>query len=267
MQELRSILKVIENREREIKTLYEKFCGLSIRFKCRRCGKEWLRNGEDVFKEEEAKLCDDLDALKVRLEDLLSAPDGVVTTCGDCWAEMTARKVLPPKYCKMELLPERQRILERFWDKNLFITGPTGVGKTVLACAIAKKWLALGKSVRFISYPAFIMRLQSAFIEGESAYEEARKIAECKGLLILDDLGAESLTAFVKQVTYYVINHREQYELPIIITSNFSPHEVGMQMDKRISSRISGMCEIIRLEGRDLRREKNKRKPKKQGRN
>ena len=74
-----------------------------------------------------------------------------------------------------------------------------------------------------------------------------------EGVLIIDDLGAVKLTEFVQQITYYIINEREMKMLPTIITSNFDLNEIDNMIDPRVSSRISGMCEIKQLVGKDKR--------------
>ena len=72
-------------------------------------------------------------------------------------------------------------------------------------------------------------------------------------ILFLDDLGAEKLTDFVRQITYFILNEREQNELTTVITSNFSLKQLDEQIDQRISSRIAGMCEILKFTGDDRR--------------
>jgi len=41
--------------------------------------------------------------------------------------------------------------------------------------------------------------------------------------------------------------------LPTIITSNFGLNEIDEMIDSRISSRISGMCEVLQIKGKDRR--------------
>ena len=78
--------------------------------------------------------------------------------------------------------------------------------------------------------------------------------------LFLDDLGAEKLTDFVRQITYYILNEREQHQLLTVITSNFSIKDLDKQIDSRISSRIAGMCEILKFTGKDQRLKSNDKK-------
>jgi len=133
------------------------------------------------------------------------------------------------------------------------------VGKTVLMAGIVKEILKnREKEVKWISYSGFIMELQSLFRKDDeiTPFERAEEIASFPGALAIDDIGAEKITAFVQQITYYIINHREQEMLHTLITSNFSLQQIDDQIDTRVSSRIGGMCQIVRLTGKDRRLQK-----------
>ena len=182
------------------------------------------------------------------------------------------QKILPRKFWDIKT----EKSLDRYKDRlcSLFIHGKAGVGKTVLACSLAKLYIRQGYEVKFISYPAFIMDLQGMFRGDKDVYGYAKEIARYpekiesgmrefgaiesswkkQGVLIIDDLGAVKLTDFVKNITYYIINEREMRILPTIITSNFDLNEIDKMIDPRVSSRISGICEIKKLDGKDRRK-------------
>lgn len=161
---------------------------------------------------------------------------------------------IPLKYQTIDC---NQEFVSKHFSQNLFITGCSGTGKTVLAAGIAKECIKKQIAFKWISYPALIMELQNLYrIEKESPFEKAEEIANFTGILILDDLGAEKMTDWVRQITYYIINEREQKMLPIVITSNFSLEEIAMQIDSRIASRIMGICKAIKLSGNDKRNNK-----------
>jgi len=44
--------------------------------------------------------------------------------------------------------------------------------------------------------------------------------------------------------------------LHTLVTSNFSLQQIDDQIDTRVSSRIGGMCKIVKLTGKDRRLEK-----------
>ena len=165
--------------------------------------------------------------------------------------------IIPIKFRDIEC--DKPKIIKQGIEQSMFITGAVGVGKTVLMAGIAKEILkAKERKVEWVSYPGFIMELQSSFRKDDevSPYEMAEEIASFLGTLCIDDLGAEKMTAFVQQITYYIINYREQGMLHTLITSNFSLQQIDEQ-DRRVSSRIGGMCKIIKLTGKDRRLEKS----------
>jgi len=168
------------------------------------------------------------------------------------------KKMLPTKYHSIET--DYQEMLEKYEDKNIFIYGDVGRGKTVFMSSMLKRCAHAGLDVMWLSYTSFIMKLQNCFAKenkGETAYDEAQRIARFNGVLFIDDLGAEKLTDFVRQITYYILNEREQWMGRIVITSNFSLDEIDTLIDRRVSSRICGMCEIVSFSrGKDRRKEK-----------
>ena len=87
---------------------------------------------------------------------------------------------------------------------------------------------------------------QSKNLKNKNKVEELQKYDSC---LVLDDFGAEKTTDFVRQISYLIVDYREKYELQTIITSNYFLKDIAILLDDRLSSRITGMCKIIKLEG------------------
>ncbi len=159
-------------------------------------------------------------------------------------------KKIPEKY--REIITDKP--IEGLIGKNLFLWGKCGRGKTVLGLSVAKESIRKGQSIMYLSFPKFIMDMQSIFRdENKILSVETKKVATFPGILFIDDLGAEKLTEFVRQITYFIINEREQWRLPLIITSNFSLGELCDQIDPRIASRIAGMCTVLEVGGEDRR--------------
>ena len=156
--------------------------------------------------------------------------------------------------------------------RGLFLHGAAGVGKSATCALLLREKVRsvfaswdgnyTGHEVSeylFISYPMFIMRLQDAYIRGETdktAYRMIQAAASAK-VLVIDDLGAEKLTDFVRQSTYALINEREQWRRTTYITSNWSVRQIADQIDVRVASRIVGLCDVLEMKGKDRRAERD----------
>lgn len=77
--------------------------------------------------------------------------------------------------------------------QNVCITGPTGTGKTWLACALGQHACRLGFSVRYLRLPRLFDLLRLA--HGDGSYLRLLHLWAHTDLLLLDDWGLETLTA------------------------------------------------------------------------
>lgn len=162
--------------------------------------------------------------------------------------------MLPEKYWNIDT--DKKELLESIDSKgSYFIHGQVGAGKSVFMASIVKKFIYTKKPVLWLSYSRFIFDLQRKF-KNDEAWSYVEEVADNPSTLCLDDMGAEKLTDFVRQITYFIINTREEKILPIIITSNFSLSQIDEQIDTRISSRIAGMCKVLKFSGKDRRIQK-----------
>ena len=75
---------------------------------------------------------------------------------------------------------------------NLLISGPTGVGKSFVACALGHKACLEGYSVSYKRVPAFLRELVAA--RGDGSYQKMIAAGSKTNLLILDDWGLEKLS-------------------------------------------------------------------------
>ena len=103
-------------------------------------------------------------------------------------------------------------------QNNLVITGPTGTGKTWLACALANYACRLGLSAHFVRVPMLMENLLSARASGSFSLrlEQLKKI----DLLILDDWGIETFSKRAQNDLLELVDSRLGIR-SMIITSQF----------------------------------------------
>lgn len=136
---------------------------------------------------------------------------------------------------------------------GLIFSGPVGTGKTHLAAAISNRLLgAVG--VLFISCPEFLLKLREA-MNGRNASRNLSLMVTAKtaGFLVLDDIGTEKSSEWVIETLFILINHRYEFKLPTILTTNCNLTELEKKLGARITSRLVEMCRCIRFSGPDYR--------------
>lgn len=124
----------------------------------------------------------------------------------------------------------------------LVIQGVNGCGKTHLAAAIGNYQLKRGKPVLFVSVADLLDHLRQAFNPGsELSYDALFERVKNTPLLILDDLGEHSATAWAQEKLYQIVNHRYNACLPTVVTTCLAMDEIearigSRMMDPRVSN-------------------------------
>jgi len=89
---------------------------------------------------------------------------------------------------------------------NLLLTGPTGVGKTYLACALAQKACREGFTVRYLRLPQLFRDLEVAHVDGR--YGKLLTRYAKTDLLALDDWGLSVLAERERRDFYEILEDR-----------------------------------------------------------
>ena len=141
--------------------------------------------------------------------------------------------------------------------ENLLFVGGTGLGKTHLSTAIAVELIKKGYNVVYESAQNIFFDFENdRFIDRFGGEEPVSpKYLECD-LLIIDDLGAENVTAFSIACLYNIINTRLNKKLPVIASTNFTSQEIRQRYHDRITSRLFSDFTIKLFKGTDIRRQK-----------
>src|SRR3990167_2364638 len=172
-------------------------------------------------------------------------------------------KVLPLRYQSVSYetdVPEevKQTFAEQIRNRNgMYIYGESGVGKTHLACALAKYLLESGIDVMFYNTGDFLEKLREEFqkTDGEEDYFFSlfRETMDFKGVLVFDDIGAEKISDWARERIYLIINKKYEDMLPIIFTSNVDLEIISARMGDRVASRIKEMTKEVKQRGKDRR--------------
>lgn len=127
----------------------------------------------------------------------------------------------------------------------LVLYGGFGAGKTHLAAAIAHELLARRTQVLFQVVPDLLDHLKATFgPSSELRYDVLFETIRTANVLILDDLGEESPTSWAEEKLFQLFNHRYNYRLPTVVTTNRLPEKI----DQRIWSRINDESLVVKVE-------------------
>jgi len=142
--------------------------------------------------------------------------------------------------------------------QHLLIGGPTGVGKSWLACALGHKACREGYSVLYRRAPRLFADLATA--RGEGRLPRLMTALERTRLLIIDDWGPEPLTAEQRRDLLEIIDDRDE-KGSLLITSQVPVgrwHEIigDPTLGDAILDRVIHRAHRIELKGDSLRKQR-----------
>jgi DNA replication protein DnaC len=126
------------------------------------------------------------------------------------------RRELLGSYLGPEFVPE---------GRSLLLYGPSGVGKTHVAIAIAYKAIQHGSDARFVTAAHLIDELSSASRDGK--LREALEPYTHPGVLVVDEVGYLSYGPDAANVLFQVVNERHLHRRPMLFTTNKPIEEWG----------------------------------------
>ena len=160
--------------------------------------------------------------------------------------------------------------VQRFLDKypqiafGLLFLGPCGVGKTHLGVALLKQVITeTGDDGLFYDFRDLLREIQSSWnsVSQTSELDVLRPVLEAK-VLVLDELGANKPTEWVRDTIAHIINCRYNDKKLTIFTSNYldTPAKLGEEtltdrIGMRLRSRLYEMCTEVEIRGEDFRQQ------------
>jgi len=140
--------------------------------------------------------------------------------------------------------------------QGVLLTGPTGVGKTWLACALGHKACRDGRSVLYQRLPRLLEAL--ALARGDGRYARMLKGLARVGVLILDDWGLSPLTPEGRRDLLEVIDDRHGRAATVVTSQLPVPswHEwiADPTLGDAILDRLVHNAHRVELKGESMRR-------------
>ena len=138
--------------------------------------------------------------------------------------------------------------------RSLLFSGATGLGKTFLSACVARQVAEGGHSVVYVTAGKLFADYEAVKFE-RAEPDSLRDYRDCE-LLIVDDLGTEMTTEFVKAALYELVNGRLLGQKTTLISTNLDEGHLEARYGGQIASRLLGSYRVIYFLGDDIRRKK-----------
>lgn len=125
----------------------------------------------------------------------------------------------------------------------LVFQGDYGSGKTHLAAAIANFRDKSGFDTMFVVVPDLLDHLRATFNpRSPVSYDKQFYAVRNASLLVLDDMGSQAMSEWVREKLFQVLNHRYNAKLPTVITTVNKLEEIDPRIRTRMLDR--SICTI-----------------------
>ncbi len=136
---------------------------------------------------------------------------------------------------------------------SIMLTGKTGVGKTHLSESVGNALIKNGYTVLYQTANNIFSKLVEYKFGDIKRYNDYIDNIINVDLLIIDDLGTESVNGPRIEEMFTIINERMIRNNPIIISTNLSIQDIINTYGDRILSRIAGNSRMYKIDGEDIR--------------
>lgn len=172
---------------------------------------------------------------------------------------------------RQEALVKSMAFIENYMNspksfhKGLYFNGAFGIGKTYLLGAIAYELSEQGFASTLVHFPTLAVEMKNSI--GKNTTEDKLEVFKKTPILMLDDIGADSLSSWIRDdVLGVILQYRMQNELTTFFTSNFDMQKLEEEhltvsqrgeteplKAKRIMERIRFLAEEVEMSGENRR--------------
>jgi DNA replication protein DnaC len=176
----------------------------------------------------------------------------------------SAEKLPGKTYSQRDLMNVIRKTCEQYAEsypavpvKDMLLMGQSGLGKTFLMHAMAKRLIQRGQNVLIISAYKFLDVARKAYMSGNPDELDTLMDAD---VLMIDDMGVEPLMENITIPQWFnLINERQLRGKGTILSTNLMVDELRRRYTERIASRLMNntQCKLVQFAGEDVRRRAN----------
>jgi DNA replication protein DnaC len=147
-------------------------------------------------------------------------------------------------------LSDAQRYLENPAG-GLFICGPTGAGKSLLAAGVINALVERDVQAGYESAPALLRHIQSGF-KDHTADDRLDALLDVE-LLLIDDLGTEHKGGWNEQTLFEILDTRYKQSRRTLITANIRRKDLSRRLSSRIADMVGAEIWLVVSDIREIR--------------
>lgn len=152
------------------------------------------------------------------------------------------------------------------YHRGLYLQGSFGVGKTYLLGAVAHELAEKGFPSTLVHFPSFAVEMKQSI--GENTTGEKIEAVKRAPILMIDDIGADSMSSWIRDdVLGVILQYRMQEQLPTFFSSNIDMNQLEEHLSvtqrgeneplkaKRIMERVRFLAKEITMQGVNRRQQ------------